>query len=115
MAARHGLAARNCRVIKASGESMKPTLGDGCSILVNLVARRRHVGLIFVIRTGDSLVAKRARKRPSGAWQIVSDNPNKQVWPNAALARPTPRPSGPSGGPCELSGEQSNHEPQRQP
>ena len=78
---RHGLVARNCRVIEVSGESMEPTLVDGCSILVNLAARRRRTGRIFVIRTGDGLVVKRAGRDPSGAWQIVSDNPNKDVWP----------------------------------
>ena len=79
--ARHGLVARNCRVIEVSGESMEPTLVDGCSILVNLAARRRRTGCIFVIRTGDGLVVKRAGGDTAGAWQIVSDNPNKHAWP----------------------------------
>ena len=79
--ARHGLAARNCRVIEVSGESMEPTLVDGCSILVNLAGRRRRVGRIYVVRTGDGLVVKRAGRDVAGAWQLVSDNPNKHVWP----------------------------------
>ena len=79
--ARHGLVARNCRVIQVSGESMEPTLVDGCSILVNLAARRRRVGRIYVVRTGDGLVVKRAGKDPAGVWQLISDNPNKHVWP----------------------------------
>ena len=84
--ARHGLVARDCRVIQVSGESMEPTLVDGCSILVNLAARRRRTGRIFVIRAADGLVVKRADKHPSGAWRIVSDNPNKHVWPTRSLA-----------------------------
>ena len=79
--ARHGLVARNCRVIQVSGESMEPTLVDGCSILVNLTGRRRRVGHLYVVRTGDGLVVKRAGRDASGAWQIVSDNPNKHAWP----------------------------------
>ena len=79
--ARHGLVVRNCRVIQVSGESMEPTLVDGCSILVNLASRRRRVRRIYVVRTGDGLVVERAGRDPSGAWQIVSDNPNKHVWP----------------------------------
>ena len=79
--ARHGLAARNCRVIEVSGESMEPTLVDGCSILVNLAGRRRRVGRIYVVRTADGLVVKRAGRDVAGAWQLVSDNPNKHVWP----------------------------------
>ena len=80
--ARHGLAARNCRVIEVSGESMEPTLVDGCSILVNLAGRRRRVGRIYVVRTDDGLVVKRAGRDVAGAWQLVSDNPNKHVWPS---------------------------------
>ena len=79
--ARHGLAARNCRVIEVSGESMEPTLVDGCSILVNLAGRRQRVGRIYVVRTADGLVVKRAGRDIAGAWQLVSDNPNKHVWP----------------------------------
>ena len=79
---RHGLVARHCRVIQVCGESMEPTLVDGCSILVNHVSRRRRVGRIFVVRTDDGLIVKRASREASGAWQLVSDNPDKHVWPN---------------------------------
>ena len=79
--ARHGLAASECRVIQILGESMEPTLVDGCSILVHQVGQRRRVGRIFVVRTDDGLVVKRAGKDRAGAWQLVSDNPNKKTWP----------------------------------
>ena len=79
--ARHGLAAGDCRVIQVLGESMEPVLVDGCSILVNQASRRRRVRRIFVVRTDDGLVVKRAGKDSAGAWQLVSDNPNKQAWP----------------------------------
>ena len=79
--ARHGLIARHCRVIQVAGESMEPTLVDGCAILVNQASRRRRVGRIFVIRTEDGLVVKRAGRDASGAWQLISDNPNTHVWP----------------------------------
>ena len=78
---RHGLDARQCRVINVMGESMEPTLVDGCSILVNAASRRRRVGRIYVVRTDDGLLVKRAGKDRTGAWQIVSDNPNKETWP----------------------------------
>ena len=60
---------------------MEPTLVDGCSILVNQASRHRRVGRIFVVRTDDGLVVKRAGKDRAVAWQLVSDNPNKQAWP----------------------------------
>ena len=78
---RHGLAAGECRVIQVLGESMEPTLVDGCSILVNQSSRRRRVGRISAVRTDDGLGVKRAGKDRSGASQLVSDNPNKQAWP----------------------------------
>ncbi len=79
--ARHGLMARDCRIIQVLGESMEPTLVDGCSILVNRAGRRRRAGHIYVVRTDDGLIVKRAGKDRAGAWQLVSDNPNKQAWP----------------------------------
>ena len=80
--ARHGLTARDCRVIQVLGESMEPTLVDGCSILVSHASRRRLVGRIYVVRTDDGLVVKRAGKDTSGAWQLISDNADKRTWPN---------------------------------
>ncbi len=82
---------------------MEPTLVDGCSILVKLAARRRRTGRVFVIRTGDGLVVKRAGRDPSGAWRIVSDNPNKDVWPTQpwppdAVRRRAPRQGSTAGG-----------------
>ena len=78
---RHGLAASDCRVIQVLGESMEPTLVDGCSILLNQASRRRRIGRIFVVRTEDGLVVKRAGKDRADRWQLVSDNPNKRAWP----------------------------------
>ena len=78
---KHGLIARQCKVIGVKGTSMKPTLVDGCSILIDLNRRRRIVGRIFVIRTDDGLIVKRAGKNRAGNWQLVSDNPDKKEWP----------------------------------
>ena len=56
---REGLNARSCRIIRVVGESMEPTLPDGCSILVNHEVMAPEHGKIFVIRTGDELIVKR--------------------------------------------------------
>ena len=84
---RHGLDATQCAIIRVRGESMEPTLVDGCSILVNHASRRRRLGRIYVLRTDEGLVVKRAGRDPAGIWQLVSDNPDKYVWPT----RPWPR------------------------
>ena len=78
---KHGLIARECRVIQVLGQSMEPTLADGGSILVNQASRRRRAGRIYVVRTEDGLIVKRAGKSRVGAWQLVSDNPDKETWP----------------------------------
>ena len=64
---------------------MEPTLTDGCSILIDLNRRSRLVGHIYVVRTDDGLIVKRAGKSRAGNWQLVSDNPDKGL-ADAALA-----------------------------
>ena len=77
---RHGLAADRCRIIGVMGESMEPTLPESCVILLDHNRRQRREGRIFVVRTGDGLVVKRAGKGTGGGWQLVSDHPR---WPDA--------------------------------
>ena len=78
---KHGLVARQCKVIGVKGTSMEPTLTDGCSILIDLNRRRRTAGHLYVIRTDDGLIVKRAGKNRAGNWQLVSDNKDKKEWP----------------------------------
>ena len=70
----------------AMGESMEPTLPDGCVILVDRNRTKRYRGHIFVVRTEDGLVVKRAGKDEGGGWQLVSDRPEwkPQPWPYGA-------------------------------
>ena len=76
---RHGIDTTQCVVIGVRGESMEPTLPDGCSILVDRSRTRRRDGGIFVIDTEDGLIVKRLGK--SGRrWLLVSDHPS---WENA--------------------------------
>ena len=71
---RHDLQAAQCKIIRVRGESMEPTLPDGCSILVDRKRRRRRAGHVFVLITGDGLVVKRLDKDDNG-WQLTSDHP----------------------------------------
>ena len=82
----HGLDPRQCTVLKVQGESMEPFLPEGSSILVDRARRRRRVGGVFVVRTGDGVVVKRAGKDQAGAWQFLSDHPawNPVPWPRDA-------------------------------
>ena len=77
---RHGLFADRCGIIGVIGGSMEPTLPEGWVILLDRNQRRRREGRIFVLRTADGLVVKRAGKGTDGDWQLVSDHPR---WPDA--------------------------------
>lgn len=72
---RHAIDPTQANVISVAGESMAPTLPNGCSILVDRGKRRRQSGRIYALRTGDGLVVKRLHKK-NRRWQLVSDNPD---------------------------------------
>ena len=76
----HGLDPAQCCLMGVRGESMEPTLPDGCSILVNRQARMREDRL-FVVRTEDGLIVKRLGKNAAGAWRLISDHPDRRAWP----------------------------------
>lgn len=76
-----GLDARRCEIISVVDESMEPTLPDGCSILINHESRGLEDGKVFVVRTGDELLVRRALKHKSEHWLLSSDNPDKKTWP----------------------------------
>ena len=80
---RHSIDPAQCNVITVRGESMEPTLPDGCSVLVDRnEGRRRHrAGRIYVMRTQDGLVVKRAGQDEEGNWQVVSDHPGWETTP----------------------------------
>ena len=83
---RRGLDPARCAVIGVTGESMEPTLPDGCSILVDRARTRRRRGRVYVLRTGDGLIAKRAGKDDDGGWLLESDHPAWEPlpWPDDA-------------------------------
>ena len=81
---RHTIDPLNATVMSVAGDSMEPTLPDGCSILVDIQRRTRRRGRIYVIETEDGLIVKRAGREKAG-WQLISDNP---YWP------PAPWPDG---------------------
>ncbi|MCY4004167.1 MAG: S24 family peptidase [Rhodospirillales bacterium] len=85
--ARLGLDATKCAIIRGRGESMEPTLPDGCSILFDRNRRERREGGIYLMRTSGGLIVKRAAKR-GGGWELTSGNPavEPEPWPAEAEA-----------------------------
>ncbi len=78
---RHSIDPTRCNIITVRGQSMEPTLPDGCSILVDRGRWRLRQDRIFVLRTDEGLVVKRVGKDASGRWQELSDNPVWEVRP----------------------------------
>ena len=72
---------KNCRVIEVVGESMEPTLADGCSILIDLSSSDPYPRGMFVMRTEDELIVKRLKRDQEAGWLLVSDNPDKKAYP----------------------------------
>ena len=83
---RHGIDPQESNIISVQGESMEPTLPDGCSILVDKNRRTLGEGRIYVMRTNDGLVVKRVGEDEDGCWQMLSDNP---AWSPVPLVEET--------------------------
>jgi Peptidase S24-like len=76
-------------MIKVTGDSMEPTLGDGDDILVDRsdAADRLRDG-IYVLRLDDALNVKRIAMPPEGRrFTVQSDNPAYPSWPDCDPAR----------------------------
>ena len=82
-----------CHASAASGLGVEAPKGRGANCgwtgsqdsLGKRLSRNTQTGgrlwRIFVVRTNDGLIVKRAGKSRSGNWQLASDNPDKQDWP----------------------------------
>ena len=64
-----------CAVLRVQGEAMEPTLPARSSILIDRSRTRRREGEIFVLRTAEGMVARRAVRSDDGGWQLASDHP----------------------------------------
>ena len=65
---------RHCNIIGVRGDSMEPTLPDGSQIIVNRNRKELRNGRIYVMRTEEGVVVKRAKQNAQG-WWLMSDNP----------------------------------------
>ena len=77
----HSIDPEQSNIISVRGESMEPTLPDGCSILVDRKRRGPHQGRIYVMRTEEGLVVKRLGLDEEGRWELLSDSPDWRVTP----------------------------------
>ena len=77
----HSIDPEQSNIISVRGESMEPTLPDGCSILMDRKRREPQEGRIYVMRTEEGLVVKRLGLDEEGRWEIESDNEDWEPMP----------------------------------
>jgi phage repressor protein C with HTH and peptisase S24 domain len=64
---------KSMRLLRVTGESMRPTLQDEDVVLVDLSQRDILAGKIYAVRMDDEIVVKRLEKKP-GKLVLLSDN-----------------------------------------
>ena len=79
----HGIDPTQCYMVKVMGDSMAPTLPDGCLVLVNPGGKDRKNDRIYLVRSSKGLVARRVKMGPDGSQVMAPDNAtlNDPVWP----------------------------------
>lgn len=74
---REGLYLRNLATVRATGDSMEPSIYAGDALLVDRAQTHVQDGRVFLLRFGDEVRVKRLFKRADGGVRIVSDNAGK--------------------------------------
>ncbi|MBI1495370.1 XRE family transcriptional regulator [Halocynthiibacter styelae] len=78
-----GASPKHCSIIRASGDSMEPTIPDGSLLVVDHSQAYINGGGIYVLGVADDLLVKRARKRIDNTIDLISDN---QIYPPETIA-----------------------------
>ncbi len=65
-------------LIQAEGDSMEPTLSDGDTLLIDHSITKVKSEAIYVLRIGETLVAKRLQMLFDGSVSVQCDNPRYQ-------------------------------------
>ena len=75
-----GIDPTHASVFRVRGESMTPTLANGSLILVDYLRDAPRQNCLYVFRSGDALLVKRAQWRRA-SWWWYSDNPKWEPFP----------------------------------
>jgi phage repressor protein C with HTH and peptisase S24 domain len=74
------------QIVNVNGESMEPTLMHGDQVLVNTAVNRLFDGKVYAFEFEGETRVKRFARRLDGAWRIISDNIDKNHYPDEVLA-----------------------------
>lgn len=81
-----GLQEKDLAIITAKGDSMSPTINDGSILLINTNYKRVESGRVYAIAVDDQVRVKRLFLGLGGDCRIVSDNPNKMLYPDETIS-----------------------------
>lgn len=71
--------------VRIDGDSMRPDIPDGASVVLYLGNLPFRSGEIYAIDYQGEFFIKRLYKDPDGSMRIVSDNPNKSRYPDIVV------------------------------
>lgn len=77
-----GAKPENVKIMKVRGHSMERTLFDGDKVAVDLGNRRIVSNHVYVVIVGDEARVKRLFRMADGRIRIISDNPDKALYPD---------------------------------
>lgn len=81
----HGYRPEMLIAIGVKGDSMEPTMSEGDTVVINTSEKAPKDGKIFAVNYEGEAVIKRL-ERNSGAWWLVSDNPDQRRYPRKLCA-----------------------------
>lgn len=79
------LKASDLRVMSVHGDSMLPTLADGDTVLVNTADKQIVDGRIYAFALPGGAKIKRLRRSSDGGMIVMSDNPDKRMYPDEVI------------------------------
>lgn len=79
---RERLKPADCKLMRVTGDSMENLLFDGDRVLINLADTRIRDSKVYAIAIGGEAKVKRLFNQRDGGLRIVSDNPNKDIYPD---------------------------------
>lgn len=79
---KHRVKPDNVKLMRVNGHSMERTLFDGDRVAVNFADVRIRDGKVYAIAIGGEAKIKRVFNQRDGGYRIVSDNADKDVYPD---------------------------------
>ncbi len=80
-----GINVEQSRMIVAPGNSMAPTIADGCIVMIDTSKKDLQNGKVFACLIYGEAQIKRVFRSLSGEWRLASDNQNKILYPDETV------------------------------